>query len=67
MRTILLIKAYQPIRDHIDSPPLGLLYLVTALRRRFGEEVRVEAWDLKLDRRSPEWLIDNIVAWIRTS
>lgn len=46
---ILLLKAYQPVRDQADSPPLGLLYLVTALRGRFGEAVDLRMIDLKLD------------------
>lgn len=53
---VLLLKAYQPFRDHVNSPPLGILYLAAALRRRFGEALEVEVIDLKLDERGPDWL-----------
>ena len=55
-RRVLLLRAYQPFRDHADSPPLGLLYLVTALRRRFGDSVDVEVVDMRLHRLGPDWL-----------
>lgn len=57
---ILLLKAYQPLRDKTDSPPLGLLYLTTALRRRFGDAVDVRVIDLKLGCRTPDWLAERL-------
>ena len=52
---ILLLKPYKMLRDHQDCPPLGLLYLVTALRRRFGDQVQVSLLDLKRERLHLDW------------
>lgn len=59
---ILLLKPYQRIRDQAHAPPLGLLYLVTALRSRFGDAVSIELLDLKLGGGTPEWLAEQLDA-----
>ena len=59
MKRVLLLKPYQLLRDHQDCPQLGLLCLVTALRRRFGDQVEVKVIDMKLERWSPEWLAEH--------
>jgi len=59
---VLLLRAYQSFRDHADSPPLGLLYLTTALRRRFGDSVEVEVVDMRLRRLESEWLVAHLAS-----
>lgn len=59
VKRILLLKPYKALRDHQDCPPLGLLYLVTALRRRFGEQVKISLVDLKRERLHLDWLEEN--------
>jgi radical SAM superfamily enzyme YgiQ (UPF0313 family) len=54
VKRILLLKAYQRVRDHGDAPPLGLLYLTTALRRRFGSRVEIQVRDMKARREAPD-------------
>ena len=48
---VLLIKPYQPVTLQVTSPPLGILYLASTLRQRFGSRVDVRAEDHWLDRR----------------
>lgn len=55
-KRVLLLKAYQPFRDQVSSPPLGILYLTTALRKRFGDRLEIDVLDLKLDERGADWL-----------
>ena len=50
---ILLLKPYQPVHGWIAAPPLGLLYLVAFLRRRFGPEVEVQVIDMKSRKLPP--------------
>jgi len=42
----LLVKPYQPARQRIACPPLGLLYLASTLRQTFGSDVEVRLLDL---------------------
>lgn len=44
---VLLLKPFQPIPAPVFAPPLGLLYLASALRERFGTEVEIELLDMK--------------------
>jgi len=46
---ILLIKPYQPVTLKICAPPLGILYLASTLRQRFGSRVEVRVRDHWLD------------------
>jgi anaerobic magnesium-protoporphyrin IX monomethyl ester cyclase len=59
---ILLIKPYQPQTLLSYSPPLGILYLVSALRRRFGEALSVHVIDAKLEHRVADDLRSDIAA-----
>ena len=59
---ILLLKPYQDIPGLIHSPPLGLLYLVSTLRERFGDNVEIDLLDMKLKRRTPDWLEEQLQA-----
>jgi radical SAM superfamily enzyme YgiQ (UPF0313 family) len=43
---VLLVKPYQPTRQRIACPPLGLLYLASTLRKTFGSDVEVRLLDL---------------------
>ena len=43
---VLLVKPYQPTRQRIACPPLGLLYLASTLRKTFGADVEVRLLDL---------------------
>ena len=60
MKRILLLKAYQPVRDHSDCPPLGLLYLISALRKRFGDTVDITFIDMKVKRLREDWLAETL-------
>lgn len=60
---ILLLKPYQDAPTLLFSPPLGLLYLVSALRQKFGSALVVDMVDMKLHRQSPEWLMEKLVAF----
>jgi radical SAM superfamily enzyme YgiQ (UPF0313 family) len=59
VKRILLLKPYQLLRDHQDTPQLGLLYLAAALRKRFADRVAIRVWDMKLDRELPEALLTS--------
>lgn len=48
---VLLVKPFQPARAPVASPPLGLLYLVSTLRQRFGAGVDVRLLDLMVERK----------------
>ncbi|MBX3413495.1 MAG: radical SAM protein [Pirellulales bacterium] len=48
---VLLIKPYQPVTLPIASPPLGVLYLASTLREKFGDAIEVRVDDNWLDKR----------------
>ncbi len=56
MPRILLIKPYQPVQSWLSAPPLGLLYLTSSLRQRFGADVNVRVFDMKSRKLPPEAL-----------
>jgi len=62
-KRVLLLKPFSVVRDQTDCPPLGLLYLATALRRRFGDQVEIDVRDLKIARRGLEWLRRHLDAY----
>ena len=46
---ILFIKPYNSISDKLTyGPPLGILTLISGLRRFFGDKIHVVFWDMKL-------------------
>src|SRR5262245_66427676 len=47
---VLLLKPFQRTRLPVACPPLGLLYLASTLRLRFGPEVDVRVVDLSVQR-----------------
>jgi radical SAM superfamily enzyme YgiQ (UPF0313 family) len=47
---VLLLKPFQETRLPIACPPLGLLYLASTLRLKFGREVEVRVVDLSVQR-----------------
>src|SRR5262245_51750407 len=53
---VVLLKPYQDVPGLMASPPLGLLYLVSALREQFGDTVDVQVLDMKSRVLDPEWL-----------
>ena len=57
---ILLLKPYVPIVSLSVQPPLGLLYLISSLRERFGKEVEITFLDLKSRGLSTQWVRDNL-------
>ncbi len=58
---ILLLKPYQQnLPGWVAQPPLGLLYLASALRERFGDDVHVRFVDMKTLRLPPEWLAGKL-------
>lgn len=60
---VLLLKPYQPKYVDTCMPPLGLLYLASTLRQRFGAEVDVQLRDLYLTRtryRGVEALVEEL-------
>lgn len=59
---ILFIKPYQDITALLYSPPLGLLYLISTLRERFGSAVEIELLDMKLQHQTPEWLEQQLIS-----
>lgn len=58
---ILLLKPYQPVANYCVAPPLGLLYLASALRHHLGDRVQIRLVDAKLARRAPEDLREELV------
>lgn len=48
---VLLVKPYQPTRQRIACPPLGLLYLAATLRKTFGSDVEVRLLDLMVAQK----------------
>jgi radical SAM superfamily enzyme YgiQ (UPF0313 family) len=57
---VLLVKPYQPATTLLCQPPLGILYLIAALRRRFGDQVEVGYRDMRLFRESPAKVAEEI-------
>ncbi|MBT8483951.1 MAG: cobalamin-dependent protein, partial [Phycisphaerae bacterium] len=53
---ILLIKPYQTIGTWLAAPQLGLLYLTSSLRQRFGTDVDVRILDMKVNKQEPDKL-----------
>lgn len=53
---VVLLKPYQEVPGLVASPPLGLLYLVSAIRERFGDTVDVQVLDMKSRVLDPDWL-----------
>jgi hypothetical protein len=51
---VLLTKPFQFATPLSYSPPLGLLYLASALRHRFGDTTEVELLDMKVRHMEPE-------------
>ncbi|MFA6091875.1 MAG: radical SAM protein [Elusimicrobiota bacterium] len=59
---ILLIKPCRPSPTPICQPPLGILYLISSLRRRFGTQVDVSYRDLRLHKESLNSLAPELSA-----
>ena len=57
---LLLVKPYQKISAPTYSPPLGLLYIVSNLRRVLGNQVEIRVLDMKLSNWGPEQ-IDGVL------
>ena len=53
---ILLIKPYQTVGTWMAAPQLGLLYLTSSLRERFGSDVDVRILDMKVNKQEPDVL-----------
>jgi len=53
---VLLLKPYQPVANITHAPPLGPLYLASALRERLGDQVVVDVVDAKLHG----WDVDDL-------
>lgn len=51
---IVLVKPFQPVMPALCQPPMGLLQLAGGLREHFGDAVRVELHDLRLDQVGAE-------------
>jgi len=60
---VVLLKPYQEVPGLVASPPLGLLYLVSAIRERFGDTVDVQVLDMKSRVLDPEWLDEPLRRW----
>lgn len=50
---VLLIKPFQPVRNPLCQPPLGILYLAGALRKSFGDALEIAYEDLRLFQEDP--------------
>jgi radical SAM superfamily enzyme YgiQ (UPF0313 family) len=61
---VLLLKPYQPKYVDTCMPPLGLLYLASTLRARFGPDVDVQLRDLYLTR-TRYWDASSLLAEFR--
>ena len=57
---VLLTKPFQFATPLSYSPPLGLLYLASALRHRFGDTIEVELLDMKVRHMEPEKVRDKL-------
>lgn len=54
---VLLLKPYQPVVAALQSPPLGLLYLTSALRERFQGHIDIRVIDMKVAGMRPSELL----------
>lgn len=59
---VLLVKPFQPVRQPLCQPPLGILYLASSLRAHFGHEIDVSIHDMRLFRDDADTFADEIVA-----
>jgi radical SAM superfamily enzyme YgiQ (UPF0313 family) len=50
---VLLVKPFQPVRNPLCQPPLGILYLCSALRKGFGSDIEVSYEDHRLFQEDP--------------
>lgn len=57
---ILLLKPYQDLPTLLHAPPLGLLYLISALRNYFGSTVHIDLIDMKAHYLDAEWLASRL-------
>jgi anaerobic magnesium-protoporphyrin IX monomethyl ester cyclase len=57
---VLFLKPYQDLPTLLHAPPLGLLYLVSALRQYFGNAVSIDLIDMKAHYLDAEWLIPRL-------
>ncbi len=57
---VLLLKPYQPVVAAIQSPPLGLLYLLSSMRQRLGAAIDVKLIDMKVAAMSAEELLPTL-------
>lgn len=57
---ILFLKPYQDLPTLLHAPPLGLLYLVSALRKYFGSAVHIDLIDMKAHYLDAEWLVSRL-------
>ncbi len=53
---VVLLKPYQEVPGLVASPPLGILYLVSAIREQFGDTVDIQVLDMKSRVLDPDWL-----------
>jgi hypothetical protein len=53
---VVLLKPYQEVPGLVASPPLGILYLVSAIREQFGDTVDIQVLDMKSRVLDPAWL-----------
>ncbi len=53
---VVLLKPYQEVPGLVASPPLGILYLVSAIREQFGDTVDIQVLDMKSRVLDPGWL-----------
>lgn len=60
---VLLLKPYQHVVALIHSPPLGLLYLVSAIRERFGSDIDIKVIDMKVAEMSADDLVPELQAF----
>jgi len=60
MLNIVLIKPYVPVVSLSTTPPLGILYLTSQIRQRFGNDVQIRVVDAKLKGALPNELIDDL-------
>lgn len=52
---VLLVKPYEDTNSfNSTQPPLGILYLISTVRRRFGDRVEIGYHDLRLSLEKPE-------------
>lgn len=59
---VLLLKPYQPVVASIQSPPLGLLYLVSSIREKFSGagEIDIRVVDMKVAEMSERDLVPEL-------